>query len=60
MEGIEILRSCPFCQEGEFDLLGLKIHLSLGYCDVYKDLNISGHPCWDDKGIEKGDMHGGN
>ena len=26
---------CPFCDEGDFDLLGLKIHLSYGDCGSY-------------------------
>lgn len=30
--------SCPFCGEDDFDLLGLKHHLSYGWCDVYNEL----------------------
>jgi len=29
--------SCPFCQEPDFDKIGLKYHLSNGYCDVYEE-----------------------
>jgi hypothetical protein len=25
---------CPFCGEGDFDLIGLKIHLWSGHCEV--------------------------
>lgn len=31
---------CPFCDEDGFDLLGLKLHLMRGYCDMY---NNTGH-----------------
>ncbi len=27
---------CPFCQEGNFDLIGLKHHLENEYCEVYQ------------------------
>lgn len=26
---------CPFCGEKDFDLIGLKIHLCRGWCQVY-------------------------
>jgi hypothetical protein len=26
---------CPFCGEIDFDLVGLKHHFEMGYCDVY-------------------------
>jgi len=26
---------CPFCEQGDFDLEGLKNHLTSGYCDIY-------------------------
>jgi hypothetical protein len=26
---------CPFCGEKDFDLVGLKIHIVMGWCDVY-------------------------
>lgn len=26
---------CPFCQEGDFDLIGLKIHFLRGHCDEF-------------------------
>jgi len=32
---------CPFCGEGGFDLVGLKIHLTAsGWCNVFENLNI--------------------
>lgn len=30
--------SCPFCGEGDFDLLGLKMHLNRGWCEVFNSL----------------------
>lgn len=28
---------CPFCKEGDFDLVGLKSHLSNGDCEIYNN-----------------------
>jgi len=28
---------CPFCHEKDFDLIGLKYHFEMGYCDVYNN-----------------------
>lgn len=36
MSGLYI--KCPFCDEDDFDLYGLKLHLTKGYCDYYNDL----------------------
>jgi hypothetical protein len=30
--------TCPFCGETGFDLLGLKLHLLRGHCDVFEVL----------------------
>ena len=27
---------CPFCEEPEFDLIGIKHHLKSGYCKVFE------------------------
>lgn len=35
---------CPFCMTGEFDLVGLKMHLSYGWCEAYRN---TGNPCTD-------------
>lgn len=32
---------CPFCGEEDFDLIGLKIHLIVGWCDPFKDCPTS-------------------
>ena len=32
---------CPFCGEGDFDLIGLKIHLKMGHCDAYENMRLS-------------------
>lgn len=29
--------SCPFCEDTDFDLIGLKSHL-LNYCDTFDDV----------------------
>ncbi len=34
--------SCPFCGEEDFDLIGLKYHLT-NYCEVYKETEVL--PC---------------
>lgn len=34
----EELIQCPFCHEKDFDLLGLKYHLELGWCEIYTKL----------------------
>ena len=31
---------CPFCGEKDFDLIGLKIHLLRGWCDVFEVTDI--------------------
>lgn len=31
---------CPFCYEDDFDLIGLKIHLINGWCDVFNGVKI--------------------
>lgn len=28
---------CPFCQESDFDLVGLKHHLTAGECDQFNE-----------------------
>lgn len=35
---------CPFCNEQDFDLIGLKIHLIKGYCDKFNELVIDTRP----------------
>lgn len=30
--------SCPFCHDTDFDLIGLKLHLERGHCDVFNTL----------------------
>lgn len=29
--------NCPFCKETDFDLVGLKIHFEMGYCEKFTD-----------------------
>ncbi len=33
--------SCPFCHQEDFDLIGLKLHFSLGHCNTYEALPSS-------------------
>jgi len=32
---------CPFCGDGDFDLLGLKLHIDRGWCQTFEDLDTS-------------------
>ena len=29
--------NCPFCNDNDFDLIGLKHHLLSGYCNIFND-----------------------
>ena len=31
---------CPFCKETDFDLIGLKLHLIMGYCQQFLDTPV--------------------
>jgi hypothetical protein len=31
--------NCPFCNKIDFDQIGLKIHISRGWCDVYNKID---------------------
>jgi hypothetical protein len=51
---------CPFCEDSDFDLIGLKHHILRGYCEVYNSTpDISGkiRESWYNKegGHEKSD-----
>jgi hypothetical protein len=35
--------SCPFCGEGDFDKIGLKIHFVNGWCDIFNDTDVLAH-----------------
>ncbi len=30
--------ACPWCKEGDFDLIGLKAHLEYGDCDAWNEI----------------------
>ena len=32
---------CPFCGDGDFDLIGLKLHISRGWCQQFEDMETS-------------------
>ena len=32
---------CPFCKEGNFDLIGLRYHLVMCYCEVYNNTPLT-------------------
>ena len=34
----DVMVSCPFCNEADFDLIGLKIHINSGHCERYDNL----------------------
>ena len=31
---------CPFCEVGDFDKIGLKLHLAAGHCDPYNKISL--------------------
>ena len=31
---------CPFCGEGDFDLVGLKMHFLRGWCDKFNETSL--------------------
>lgn len=31
---------CPFCGEGDFDAVGLKMHLAFGWCEPYQNIDL--------------------
>ena len=33
--------TCPFCNEGDFDLVGLKLHIANNFCEEYNNLDVS-------------------
>jgi len=33
---------CPFCKEPDFDLAGLKTHITLGWCEVWNSTKQAG------------------
>lgn len=45
-QNINLLKevSCPFCNDTGFDLIGLKGHLSRGWCEVYELIALSNFP----------------
>ena len=32
---------CPFCGDGDFDLIGLKLHINRGWCQPFEDLQTT-------------------
>lgn len=36
--------ACPFCDETDFDLIGLKLHLTRGHCNVFNDTPMNDPP----------------
>lgn len=39
----EQLVSCPFCNDSDFDLIGLKSHLQM-WCEVYDSVAVAYNP----------------
>lgn len=35
---------CPFCGEGDFDRIGLKLHLHLGWCEPFNETPLADQP----------------
>ena len=44
--------SCPFCAEEDFDLIGLKHHLTSGLCEPYEAISLNSirPPMWSSDG----------
>jgi len=42
--GVPPYLACPFCWEDDFDQVGLKGHLTNGWCEPYKDLDVRPAP----------------
>jgi hypothetical protein len=40
---------CPFCKEEDFDLVGLKHHFDMGYCDKFKTIQAEYEKYCDEK-----------
>lgn len=40
-EGGKRVLKCPFCNEDDFDIIGLKIHLLAGHCKVFDNVHIN-------------------
>lgn len=36
--------TCPFCNETEFDAIGLKQHLQRGWCDAFNETPTTDRP----------------
>lgn len=45
--------SCPFCDEEDFDLIGLKEHFEKGYCDIYGVVDDLAHQQIEEYKIER-------
>ena len=37
--------NCPFCNQDDFDKVGLKYHLE-NYCEAYRAVPDAHNPCW--------------
>lgn len=38
--------TCPFCQDTDFDAIGLKSHLSYGHCEMFEAVKLAARPPW--------------
>ena len=35
-----VIVACPFCEENGFDLKGLKMHITYGWCDAFTKIEL--------------------
>lgn len=38
---VEPVVRCPFCGDGDFDLIGLKLHIDRGWCQRFEDIETT-------------------
>lgn len=36
--------TCPFCNDNDFDRIGLKLHIQRGWCDAFNETPTSDRP----------------
>lgn len=48
---------CPFCREGDFDVIGLRGHLVNNYCEVYNTTPTPMEQAMERRKKEKDEQH---
>lgn len=50
--------TCPFCKEQDFDAIGLKQHLLVGWCEAFNKVEPPASQCAPDSSISPGSERG--